>query len=160
MSRRGFSVIELCVAVAMVAIIAAGSVPSLVQASRRSQLRNQAQSLATDVSLAQSVAVAGARRGAPWDPADQTRSAGLMIVDERSWLLFADRDTVDDGDEIVLRTVALPFGFRIAEPAPGRTMRFRANGTIAGAFDIVIEDEDAGVRRRIVVAAGGYARVD
>ncbi|MCK6548985.1 GspH/FimT family protein [Myxococcota bacterium] len=159
MSRRGFSVVELVVAVALIAILAAMSTPMLVHATRKGQLRTEAQALVTDVGLARSVAVAGAERGAPWDVGDRTRSAGLMIVDARSWLVFADRDTTDDGDEVVLRTVVLPLGLRIVSPTAGSTMRFRPNGTISGPFDVVVEDEESHTQRRVVVASGGYARV-
>lgn len=159
MKSKGFTVVELVAALAVIAIFASMSVPLLQRSSRRVMLRRTAQAMVADVAEARGLAAAGARRGTPWSSTDRTRSTVLEINDDHSYVVAADRDMTDDGDEIVVATVQLPTNLRILSPSPGTMMRFRANGTVIAPFDIVLQDRESRASYTVVVSSGGLARV-
>ncbi len=105
--RRGFSAVELLVAVGMLAIITAVSFPSFAESLRRSRLSGSARQLASDIRYARSLAVSrgsfyglhlgrdDAAVGAAYKNSYRTESS----TDGTTW---PDDDAVMGGDPTVI----------------------------------------------------------
>ena len=146
----------------MFSIIAAVSLPSIRAMVRANNLRSSARTLANDLTQARGMVVAGRQDFPGWTNNDRTENAGIRWTSTTQYVVFADRDTVNNGaaSEVIIRTRTLAEPVTFANgPAE---IRFRRNGTLAGvATDLstVITDVAAGRSHTIRVAFGGKADI-
>ncbi|OON63684.1 type-4 fimbrial pilin related signal peptide protein [Massilia sp. KIM] len=116
--RRGFSLAELCVVLAVAAIAAAVAAPNFHELIRSQQLHAAAGDFFGAVALtrAQAIARNEAVKLVPNDEAGQDWTAG--------WTVFVDRDgdrTPGEGDDILASHPPLPPGLRIDFSFPSKT---------------------------------------
>lgn len=157
---RGFSLLELVVALGLLGIFAALSLPLVSRTMRRNELRKTARSLHGALSRTRSIAVSGRRAATTWAPTDRTVNTLLRITSSTSYELFVDRDTTTDGDEVSIGRTDLPRSFVFDAPSTGAELRFRADGTVVAPLDLVVRDRELDQTRRIILTAGGLAHID
>jgi prepilin-type N-terminal cleavage/methylation domain-containing protein len=159
--RRGFSLVELAVVIALVAVFSMMAVPLFARVERRSRLRSAAREFMADLAKTRTTAAsAGFPRRTGWSANDRITNTGLVVASATTYRLFIDRDNVTDGDEITLGTVRLPDGVVFTAPSTGHEIRFRRNGTAVGATVIVLFDQRVDASRRVVLSAVGLARLE
>lgn len=158
-SQKGFTLIELSIVTAMIALVGMMSIPLFSRLQRTQQFRDSARSVGSALLVAKSMASTGKRQSG-WAANDRVTNAGVQVLSTTSYVVFVDRDSVRDGDEIVMKTVILPRGFTIVSPVAGQEIRYRANGTVPVPQNILIRDTERNRTRTIVVAGGGAVRID
>ncbi|HZX27972.1 MAG TPA: GspH/FimT family pseudopilin [Telluria sp.] len=163
--KLGFTLMELLVALAIVAILSSAAAPSLQSITRRIALQAAVGDLYGAIELARSNSINHAARVvvAPDDSAGIDWTGG--------WSVFVDRDgdsRVSDGDRVLLRHPALPHGMRVSSAftQPGRSyIAYNAAGrscTAASSSAVragSLTVEHGGEIRRIKIALLGRARV-
>lgn len=162
MKRRGFTLVEIIVAIAIVATLATLAVMGMHDARQKSRLREEARSLVAYLNKARALAASGrVDPAAGWDEGDRTRSAGLRVIGARRYALFIDRDLTTDGDEYEVQSIDLSDAGQlvIQAPASGVEIRFRGNGTVVDPVNFVLVDEQSREERTIVISGGGQARI-
>lgn len=160
----GFTIIELMITIAILAVLVAAVAPSFMEIIRMNRLQTQSNALFTSLMLARSEAV---KRNYPVvvcksaDGADCTGAGNW----EQGWLVFPDkdRDNTLDADEPVIRAVgALSGGNTLrtgANYANRVTYRPDATASQADSFRLCganAVDEEA---RQIVVSLTGRPRM-
>ena len=159
---KGFSLVEVAVAVAMIAAIAALAVPSLRAMARGARLDSAARTMVRDFQQARQMVLSGKQDFAGWTADQRTRHAGLRFVTPLQYEVFVDRDVEINGGatEVVVEVRNLVQPVEIIN-APAE-VRFRRNGTLSqgpGDVQVVIRDNDTGRQRTIRVAFGGRAEI-
>jgi Tfp pilus assembly protein FimT len=160
--KRGFSLVEILGAVAMVTAVGAVASPMVSHLQRRDVLAKAARDFAADVKAARSLAVHGFRPGEfadGWTSGDRTKSAGIEIEPDGRYTMFVDRNGTTDGDEVAMATVELPPNVRITAPSEGQQIRFDPNGASLTSFSVVITDTERGTSRTILVSASGAVTI-
>ncbi|MCK6545021.1 GspH/FimT family protein [Myxococcota bacterium] len=158
--KRGFSLIEIVVALGLVGVFATLSLPLVSRTMRRNELRKAARTVHGALGRTRSLAVSGRRVATTWAPTDRTVSAILRITGSTSYEVFVDRDTTTDGDELSLGTTNLPLSLTFDAPATGEEIRFRSDGTVVAPLDLVLRDRELDQTRRVVLTAGGLAHIE
>jgi prepilin-type N-terminal cleavage/methylation domain-containing protein len=158
-SRKGFTMIEMVVATALIGVVSAMAVPLFGRLQRTQQFRDTTRHLSSALLSAKSLAATG-RRQAGWAGTDRVTTAGVHVLSANSYVVFIDRDGVRDGDEIIVKTVILPNAMSIVSPAAGQEIRYRGNGTVANPLNVTLLDTERNRRRTIVISGGGAVRID
>lgn len=156
-ARRGFTLVEVCVVVGMVGIMAGIAYPRLDEVMRRSNFDGAARKMVG--ALRESRAQAIAR---PDFAGTRAVVVGIRIDSATRYSQIYDTDTNEtNNNDVVLRTVDTEVnhravGFRITAPAVGTVIRFRRDGSTT-ARDIVLSDSQTTLTRTIRLTAGGQA---
>jgi type IV fimbrial biogenesis protein FimT len=158
MPSKGFTLLELLVAVVITATLAALAAPSLNHALSRQQLRSITHQLHTSLNLARQAAI--------------TRRQPVLVRNKggdwsKGWTVFVDADNdglLDVGEDILLQVEAVPGSLRISSNF-GNYARYRANGRSAyvnGAFMagawLVCSGNSNTTGHKLVMSAGGRVR--
>lgn len=158
--NRGFTLIEMMVTVALLAILIAAVTPSFRGLLRDNQAATQANALVTSLMLARSEAI---KRNAPVVMCRSntgTSCAGSDWAD--GWILWADTDgdtTIDSG-EILQVQEDLAGNFTLT--ATGASFTYRPDGSVSGAadsFELLPPDGDADYGRCVAVDVTGRPSV-
>jgi len=166
---RGFSVIELMVAMAVAVVLAAIAVPSFSALSARNDLATATNATRGALLAARQAAVTQGRpvalcAGSPAAGCTGDWSAGR-------WLVFRDADhggDLDDG-EAVLQSGQLPDGARVDGNGPLRTAlvyvpvghaEWAGGGFGAGRLRVCVEHDINPNARELVISASGRVRLE
>lgn len=167
---QGFSLIELLVVLAVMAVFTAQAVPSLITLVSNLQVCSTANALAQGLSLARSEAI--------------KRNARVVICKSRSgrmceptaswrdgWLIFLDSDNdgqVGQGDVVIRQQAGLAHGMVVDTNGPVAnyvsytslgTSRYTSGGFQAGKFTVCQQSAEATVAQDIHLGSTGRARV-
>jgi type IV fimbrial biogenesis protein FimT len=150
-SNRGFTLIEIMVALAIVAILMSIAVPSFRDASLSSQLRSAANNLVASATVARSEAF---KRNTPMTMcvspgnSDSCSTTGSW---EQGWIVMA-------GSTVIAKQSELPDGYKIIAASDIKTFQFQPTGasTTASTLTICRATPNAGNQERVVTinAAG------
>lgn len=158
--NRGFTLIEMMVTVAILAILIAAVTPSFRGLLRDNQAATQANALVTSLMLARSEAI---KRNAPVVMCRSDDGASCAGSDwAEGWILWADTDgdtTIDSG-EIVQVQEALAGNFTLT--ATGSSFTYRPDGSVSGAadsFELLPPDGDTDYGRCVAVDVTGRPSV-
>jgi len=130
-TQTGFTLIELMVTIAVVAILLTVGVPSFRSLTQNNRMATQANELMAALTLARSEAV---KRGASVTVCSSTDQASCAGSNNwaTGWIVFADSDadaTVDGGDTIVRTWAALTGGSTLSTGGGGATsITFQSSG--------------------------------
>src|SRR5687767_4068824 len=111
--QRGFTLIEIMTALGIVALIGAVSVPLVSRLQRSQRFRSTAREMASELMRAKNLAGSGKRDTVTWVATDRTVQAGLRVQSTNTYSVFVDRDTINDGDELMVRAITLPYRMEI-----------------------------------------------
>jgi len=170
--RAGFTLLELMVVVAIIAIAAGLGIPSFLSARREKQLDNRTRELKAMIARAQSEAATGRElTGAVAGVTGRVRMAGIRFVDRFNYFVFVDNDDDPVAVEVVARVdlegeesggglsgadsggTGVRFQTVTANgltqfPPSGIEFRFLSDGTIAGSGNVSMVLGDTELRRR------------
>lgn len=169
MSLRGFTIIELMMAIALIAIVASLAAPSFLSTIRANRTVTANNELISAMALARSEAIKRGTRVTACPTADQATCAAAGGW-EQGWMVFVDATTagtVDVGD-VVLRVwdpivngttirAAGSFSNFVSFVASGEA---RATPNNFDSFYVCDSEGDAANGRTINVAALGYAKTE
>jgi type IV fimbrial biogenesis protein FimT len=147
---KGFTLIEILVALAIVAILMSIAVPSFRDASLSSQLRSVANNLVASAAVARSEAF---KRNAPMTMCVSTGGTSCSTTGswEQGWIVMA-------GSTVIATQSALPAGYKINAASSIKTFQFQPTGasTTASTLTVCRATPNAGNQERVVTinAAG------
>ncbi|PXF32516.1 hypothetical protein WH50_04095 [Pokkaliibacter plantistimulans] len=143
----GFSLIELMVTIAVLAILAMVAVPSFTSMIASANLSSRAEDLRRDLQLARSEAIRVRANVVFCRSDDQSAcTTGDVAGSWGGWIVFVDTDgdNVRDAGETILRRYSLSDSYQLISSAAlgteGNRVRFSANGfayQIASSRDLV-----------------------
>lgn len=154
---RGFTLIELMVAIAVAAIVLAIGLPSFQSSLRSNRVATTTNELLTSLALARSEAIRSTRSGSVCPSAD---GATCGTDWTKGWLVFADRNSNGtlDADETVLKYGVM--NPRMTMTGAGN-IRFDARGRLASGGDLVLKpDQCAGqlLQRTLEINGSGQIK--
>ncbi len=167
-ARRGFTLLEIVIVIAIIAIIGAMAVPMTNQLRQREALRGASRMLVMNLRAARTSAASGQTVGVDADGrAVRARFGGLAVLSATQYVVFVDADGAPgSGDEQTLRTVDFlaedpQSRVRIAAPSAGQEVRFTANGTLAAGSQTGLRliDEDTNQGQDVAVSLTGHAQL-
>ena len=161
----GFTMVELMVAVAIVAILTAIALPSFQPTIRSNRLATATNLLSSAISLARSEAIKNTRGGGVCSSANGTSCSGATNW-SGGWMVWSDvNDTgaFEAGTDTVLRYMQGPRSVVVSGPASPDAIRFDRRGRLMGAADIqlAVQPDECGnqdLRRTLVVTRVGQIR--
>lgn len=158
MPSKGFTLLELLVALTIAATLAALAAPSFNHVMSRLQLRSITHQLHTSLNLARQSAISRRQpvlirnKGGDWN---------------NGWTVFVDSNNdgqLGPGEEILLEVTKLPSSLKMSSNF-GHYARYRANGRSAyvnGAFMagtwVLCVTQSSGTGHKLVMSAGGRVR--
>jgi type IV fimbrial biogenesis protein FimT len=148
----GFSLIELMVAVSVLAMLLAIGVPTFQNAALGSRLTASANNLVASIQLARSEAIKRNVTVTVCASADGAACGGGW---EQGWIVL------DGAGVLIERTAALPAGYVMSQAGGVAPLRFEPIGIGATSATVTVcRDDPAGPQERIVnVAASGTTYV-
>lgn len=163
---KGFTLIEMMVAIAVAAVLLAIAIPGMQALSRKSQQRNAIGDISSMVARARSEAATRYQPITICATADQSTCSGAATW-ETGWLMFVDLDSDQQrsgtGEDIVQVGVALPSGSKLAAlyfPSAA-AVTFQKGGLpqSTGTFRFCIYNGAQSTMQAINVSASGQVRV-
>jgi prepilin-type N-terminal cleavage/methylation domain-containing protein len=177
--NKGFTLLEVMVVVAIVAIAGAIAIPGFFGSMKRQAVRNEARQLISSLREARSLAIArtsvpnlvcpgGGGSGSGGGPGCLPRTMGVRVTSRTTYEIFGDADNVDGGDEIIQRIDLRSRGgdarVEIDEADIPFTLRFATNGVLTGSApngrDIAVIDTVTNERHVVRITAAGFATLD
>jgi type IV fimbrial biogenesis protein FimT len=147
----GVTLVEMMLAITVLAILLALAVPSFKEAGLGSQLRSASSELIASVNLARSEAI---KRNAPVSLCVSSDGANCGAGGwEQGWIVIA-------GGSLIQKQAAAPTGFRISAASATTTVTFQPTGVGAtpATFTICRATPSAGQQERVVtIDAAGRA---
>ena len=155
--ERGFTMMELLVAVSIAAMLFAIGVPMFRNASLGARLSAAANNLLASVQLARSEAIKRNVRVTLCTSSDGATCAASGGW-EQGWIVV---DTVADPDVVIQRQQNLPTGFKLTQAGGSAPLVFQPIGIGMGAatFTACRGDPVGGQERVLTVRAAGTAQV-
>jgi type IV fimbrial biogenesis protein FimT len=154
-SMQGFTLTELLMALAVLAILLAIATPSFRDASLSSQLRALANNLVASANVARSEAF---KRNTPitmcTSTADGTACSGSGSW-EQGWIIV-------NGADVIAHQSAAPNGYRITAADGASTLQFRPTGagSTSNTLTVCRNSPSAGIQERVItVNAAGRVTV-
>jgi len=158
---KGFTLIELIVALAVAGVLAGVAFPSFQALAARSSVRAATGSLSTTFAAARLRAISR-RLPVSVCPSDDGRSCLEGVGWETGWISFDDPDRSGHpaaGAPILQRGDAVSAGLRVRGTQGRRLVRFLPNGSAAGT-NLTLTVCGRGIARAVVVSNAGRARID
>jgi type IV fimbrial biogenesis protein FimT len=155
---RGFTLLELMTAIAVLAVLAGLGVPAFTNIVRNSQIAAESGNLVTALTLARSealkrgvrVSVCGAA-GAEACSEDADWSAGWLVFTDD----FGDMGVVDENDEVIQAWPAPLTGVAVNTLTQSITYTRNARAEFAGSFNVLKAGCNGDQQRVINVAPSG-----
>lgn len=163
--RRGFSLSEMLIALTVISMAGAVTVPMIATMTRESRLNSEARLIIVSLRRARQLAAVSPKVQVASGVEQRARVAGIRFDSPTRYAIFVDPDTDPANfNEVDMETIDLADRdrqqkSRITAPALGSQIRFERNGTTSAAT-IVVEDSERGRKRIISLTAGGQARLD
>lgn len=159
--QGGFTLVELMITIAVLAIVMAIALPSFNDMTLGSKLRSQSNDLVAGAMLARSEAI---KRNSAVRMCVSADGASCIAGGwEQGWVVFHDADddgTLDAGETVMLQHQAAPSGFKIT----GTVASIRFQGTGVGATQATLTACRAtpsvgGQEREVTISLTGRASV-
>lgn len=166
-SNKGMTILELLITMALLGVVAALALPSMMDGLGRSSARSATRSFTSALSLARSEAVKAGSRVSICPSVDgEDCSAGSWST---GWIVFIDADGDADGDtgsvdagDTVLRRFEPLAGVTLSVSPATNLLRYDAKGyglnAAALTFSLCPLDGNTANARRIEVSLSGRAR--
>jgi prepilin-type N-terminal cleavage/methylation domain-containing protein len=171
---RGFSLIEIVIVLAIVALLAAVAIPGYYAIMHRGQVNQQARGLLDDFSFARSSAGTGRQMTA--SATANVRSAGIRVVSATAYeVIQTDSPTGAAGgytsacgatpctDIIKVVTFTNDSGLAFTAPSTFPTdIIFRSNGSLApgSATQVVLHDNTNNTNKSLEISLTGSVRIN
>ncbi len=173
--KSGFTLIELIVTVALVAIVVTIGIPSFQEIIRNNRLTTQTNDLVMALNLARSeaikrgavVSVCKSSNGSQCNPSACSGGAGDSVEWTEGWVIFVnnaiggDEKCIDAGEEIIQVHGALSGGFSLNTNSNFTNyISYRPNGDSnnMGTFAICYNDQ-TNIARTVVINSTGRIRI-
>lgn len=161
-TKRGFSLLEIVVVIAIVSLLAGIAIPAFSRAKMKAQLRSTANRMVGDFKQARTLAASGKAGLAAWAADQRTQMAGIRFISATQYAIFIDNDNAANGSEVDIEVVDIaannePFVF-VGAPAE---VRFKRTGTLVAPpdVDIIVQDTTTNEQRTVRITYGGKASV-
>lgn len=158
-SRRGFSLLELVIVVAIIALVAAVAIPLLAAASPQQRLREAAAELSSNIRLARSMAVSGQTAGS----GQPINSVQVTFNDAANTYSIVLVDNL--GVPTNVKTVAMS-GYAganidlVPTIAPTPTVIFQKNGSADRIATITLTELNINQSKIVEITRAGLSRVN
>jgi prepilin-type N-terminal cleavage/methylation domain-containing protein len=167
-SRRGFTLVEIIVAVSIVALIAALTIPAMSRSTKKSQLRSAARVALESIKQARTAAGSGTSIGG----VGITRFGAFAVLSATRYGVYIDVDsTPSNGTEQMVKVVdvaadhtdnTLSFAWNPPGTLAGDALYFQSNGFVYPAVppSLVITDSSSNQSLTVVIAQSGIAHIN
>jgi type IV fimbrial biogenesis protein FimT len=166
--KAGFTLVELMVTIAMIAILLMVAAPNFAEFIRNNRLVTQTNAFTTALGVARSEAINRAAQVSICKSANGTACTTANNW-EQGWIIFQDTDadgTVDVGEDLIRVQNALPAGYTLRQAgsfsnwiAYTATGASAGNGGNNGFFRVCTPAADTAKSRAIQISTTGRARI-